>query len=1300
MTNLLLILVLANQSKQALPGKPFGLSAESYLFIATEAGVYRYDKRALEWSVITTKNGLPRDRATLIGVNEGLLWVGTDSGIGLADLKLLNFRVAEPVPISGICFDDDYVYAGSPAGILRYDKYKDRWERFETKGGVHDLTRTEEQLFAATDSGLAIFNTRYEKFEALPFKIEEALSHIIVANQNLFFIGTAHIFQYKKTTRGWGRFEGFVINDYAVRGDSVWAATDDGILIYDDLLGSWSRYRQDEWLPDKRITCISVTGDFLIFGSDQGISIVDNDKKTWKRYSLTNGLVEEKIVRAFEEGGQVYLLSPGWLQWLDDKGNWKRQKIEGAAARRPRFFTVDEAGGHLNLSPGAQVTLQGRATGQYEKQDTLDLTSETVDSRLMIGKTGGRMLAGYYDDTEKERKLYGVTYQDPGGFLSRASAGKLRSEFYKSNLIPPASYLGGNARFETNFAALNLAGGKRRSSFAAEYFTGNTSYRLVNLRDVDYLKNVFFMVDTVNPRIAAQSESLFIDNRQSVDNNQNTRLGYRIGGLVGDFDYKYRGVDYIIDYNQGTIRLLTAINDSAIVAIRYNGHEERVLQGRGQDSLEIKNRYLLGSSNIMPRSLMVRIFDTTNAEHPLHEFGLDNNRDGLVDDQFVNYFNGILHFPDRRPFPDTVYQADPTSCYNIMVSSQSKVGSYMLSHTPVVTNSEEVVLDGITLRRSIDYIIDYSTGNVVFLEKGKVLTRSEIEVRYEYEEESNDTTAAGQLVVTPGRGFEFVPGVYKSGPREVANLTSEWETRSNAFSLRLQPEVGANIDEGRAAGGRISLASSMRRLRVSAHYEDYDPSFQTFGRRISQYGELVSRYYAYSKYEFSDHAAVDGSFDRRTAEDTVESRAFQRQAGTGGVQLTFPRWPVFTFSGARRDYSGDDPQPAQKRFSGYSSFDYTVPEDLSGKILVKNLKLGGSYYAEKIEEAAETDRWAQNRIASLSSTLPLSNDIGIYYRNIDERQVGLATPLEVSENLKLTSRHDFVPGVFIANTYEIDDGQVLAQADRQLNLDHSLISYAKVGPGSWFADLCFINVDFTYGRTVTASVSGAEAARPFFSLSVPTGFDVYYRSVSNNYTFGADLRPGTSLIISPMYTLARGEAGYWDGLTRFREHNLTPKLEAYFGPNSIMTFQYFYKDETKIGMSKRVANNPVAEWQRRWSGLFRTKVRLSVRREVYTQQRIEETDEDVSPSVQFGYYNDRFFKEFELLTTLGFAYSRATDGLSSEIVSLAPLVELNMKPTSFFVIRTSFQPAYTYDLDDHDLSKFDPYLKLKGTLQF
>ena len=84
-----------------------------------------------------------------------------------------------------------------------------------------------------------------------------------------------------------------------------------------------------------------------------------------------------------------------------------------------------------------------------------------------------------------------------------------------------------------------------------------------------------------------------------------------------------------------------------------------VLKAKGYRGTEATHVYQLGSRNINPRDFQLTIlrqgesetFQTNEGTVPYIEiFGLDQNRDGNVDAQFIDYDRGILRFPQTNPF--------------------------------------------------------------------------------------------------------------------------------------------------------------------------------------------------------------------------------------------------------------------------------------------------------------------------------------------------------------------------------------------------------------------------------------------------------------------------------------------------------------------------------------------------------------------------------------------------------------------------------------------------------------------------
>ena len=59
--------------------------ASEFVFFATDYGIYTFNRNSETWSRITTASGLPSNRALALGLDEGVLWVATDSGLASAD---------------------------------------------------------------------------------------------------------------------------------------------------------------------------------------------------------------------------------------------------------------------------------------------------------------------------------------------------------------------------------------------------------------------------------------------------------------------------------------------------------------------------------------------------------------------------------------------------------------------------------------------------------------------------------------------------------------------------------------------------------------------------------------------------------------------------------------------------------------------------------------------------------------------------------------------------------------------------------------------------------------------------------------------------------------------------------------------------------------------------------------------------------------------------------------------------------------------------------------------------------------
>ena len=164
--------------------------------------------------------------------------------------------------------------------------------------------------------------------------------------------------------------------------------------------------------------------------------------------------------------------------------------------------------------------------------------------------------------------------------------------------------------------------------------------------------------------------------------------------------------------------------------------------------LEIKNVYRIAPPNtkvdtirIYKKKVGTQDEESENGETYLKILGLDPDGDGKVVYPYYDMVRGYLIFPDPYPFaspslsePDSIIyektSLDPGEGdkYYILVKSSSFSETFELDAMEIIEGSEKVKLNGQTLKRDVDYTINYQTGTVTF--KRPILPNDEIEITY------------------------------------------------------------------------------------------------------------------------------------------------------------------------------------------------------------------------------------------------------------------------------------------------------------------------------------------------------------------------------------------------------------------------------------------------------------------------------------------------------------------------------------------------------------------------------------------
>ncbi|MBN1498625.1 MAG: hypothetical protein JW982_00590 [Spirochaetes bacterium] len=268
------------------------------------------------------------------------------------------------------------------------------------------------------------------------------------------------------------------------------------------------------------------------------------------------------------------------------------------------------------------------------------------------------------------------------------------------------------------------------------------------------------------------SLEVYLDD-QTGNNNGNT---VQFPSDNGYYDKLSEGVHYSINYATGEIEfhqplnkqdrvvalyLLTDSTSTESVFPDYNGKKFVFIKygenlstinddvaAHGYDVYEIRSRYFLGNTDIVPVSFTVLFADTDGT--------LQNSEREMIGKYRIDFRRGYLGFDLREPFKTNLDDADEIYLYSqteisdmykyseftIESTYNINTGNVKLSRIDIVPDSVFVKIDGSPVSASL-YTVDYFTGEINF-DENFVLSVSQnayIEIKYQYKgSEENESS--------------------------------------------------------------------------------------------------------------------------------------------------------------------------------------------------------------------------------------------------------------------------------------------------------------------------------------------------------------------------------------------------------------------------------------------------------------------------------------------------------------------------------------------------------------------------------
>ncbi|MFQ5835589.1 MAG: hypothetical protein ACE5HR_06680, partial [bacterium] len=479
--------------------------------------------------------------------------------------------------------------------------------------------------------------------------------------------------------------------------------------------------------------------------------------------------------------------------------------------------------------------------GEAQAESKKPTTETEIEQKLQVkvrGRVGERIFANVdYDDTapRTEQQKMSLTYQGKEDeIIQEVALGDLQLGWPDTEFLAYNKSLFG-AKVTAKKGQFNLMGIGSVSKGVSESktFTGKTAFEKKEIPDTSYLKRRYYLTyfDPTHLPLTSQSLEVYLDDQDGTNNETALKLtvtGEESDSYTGYFDLQYPGEDYLWDSREGIVKFHRSIEENFVIAlsyrdkdgIRYPASGYRMIK-KQQDPVyiekyELRNYYYLGSQKIRREDFTLLILDLDGHE-------VTSNYEFEIDYDF-----GVLKFTHPwPPFPNA-YPPNPTHEYTIYTEYKHGVDVYLL-HPDIVPGSEIVWMDGRRLTKEVDYLIDYSTGFLTFLDPARITEDTKIKVDYEWL-----PFMGGKATIMGVRGAWV--------PHERVSLGSTFLSQSSP-RVNQPPEVGSSPASHQAMGldTQFNLGSGSPAKEDSAHFLNlqvsgevarsmYNPN--TFGRAI------------------------------------------------------------------------------------------------------------------------------------------------------------------------------------------------------------------------------------------------------------------------------------------------------------------------------------------------------------------------------------------------------------------------------------------------------------------------------------
>jgi len=439
------------------------------IWVATPSGLSLFNPSDRSWRNFNRKDGLASDYITAVEADKNEIWVGTERGIGVLDRKSGLWRFYNTIGdmrdfyVNAILQTDARIWIGTSEGLAVYNRHSG-WSEIDGMKGkfISSLSGNGEDLWIGAEDGLYRLDPRSGQIN----RIVEGKVNIVRCEGDRVFAGTVggvyvikdqnvkHILPqtivtalhldgstlWIGTPRGMGRYdlngsstrfspiEGipYAVRDILPEGESLYLATDVGLIRYDPSTGGSEAYRSladREPLVGMGVSNIEFDGDYVWMSNWEGtvngcILRYHRPTHTWRRFTRFDIFKDPKvkamseIKRIVPDGRYVWFATDkGLLRYDKHADSWIRYTIkDGLVSNYVDLIVPCERAIWVSYSNLASATKIDRSSWRCESFDLSSgfpwdrVSSIAPDGRYVWVGTGAS-LRRYDSETGEWRRF-------------------------------------------------------------------------------------------------------------------------------------------------------------------------------------------------------------------------------------------------------------------------------------------------------------------------------------------------------------------------------------------------------------------------------------------------------------------------------------------------------------------------------------------------------------------------------------------------------------------------------------------------------------------------------------------------------------------------------------------------------------------------------------------------------------------------------------------------------------------------------------------------------------------------------